>query len=159
MSNFRGPNTSAGFQIDYKFNGVERLMKRLNGVVQNIEKELKEAMTEEGKDVIRLAKVYVPIETEELKKSGRSQTYRTGTIVRLRLSFGGKPGTGNVDETNAENVYYAAVVHEDPNYRHGAALIPPKDHNQQWKYLERAVNESEGSFVAQLTARLSRAIR
>lgn len=100
------------------------LQRLLNGgadpIVTELSGRLQEKLVEQGTEIIREAKTLCPVETGALRASGRVELLAaSNTSFGVNLSFGGEAGSGNVDgESNATDVDYAVIVHEDMTMRH-----------------------------------------
>lgn len=65
---------------------------------------------------------YVPVDTGNLRSTGRVDTAQSGAGIVSEMKYGGRPG-----EATGRYVNYAVIVHEtNRNYRNG----------KTWKYLE-----------------------
>lgn len=69
---------------------------------------------------------YVPVDMGVLRASGFVMLDETK--IKAIIGFGGPAGSGNMGETNVEDVGYAIVQHENLDYRHKVG---------EAKYLER----------------------
>lgn len=100
------------------------LQKLLDGgadpIVNELSERFQEKLVEQGTEIVREAKMLCPVETGNLRASGRVELLSAGvTSFGVNLSFGGEAGSGNVDgESNAADVDYAVIVHEDMTMRH-----------------------------------------
>lgn len=106
MINFNGK-----IDVNLIFAHIDKVAGRQLGLLAKAAKIMTE-MT------LRLAQIYCPIDTGELRAS--AQITKTGPY-HYRISYGN------------EVAWYAARVHEIAEYYH----IPPT----RWKYLEQAVND------------------
>lgn len=108
------------------------------------------ALKEEAQDILNDAQEnYVPVETEELKDSGRVENILRGTGREVAIRFGGTP----------ETEPYAIAVHE-----HLSAASPPswKGKTIRWskpgtgpKYLEIPFNKAiSNGYLARMADRL-----
>jgi hypothetical protein len=86
---------------------------------------------------------YVPVDTGNLRESGHVALpqVKKNEVIQV-LGFGGPAGTGNyANQTNAKDVGYAIVVHEDPDAVHPVG---------QWKYLEEPARKAIPEIVKDL---------
>lgn len=84
---------------------------------------------------------YVPVDEGPLRASGHVVTEKAK--LRTTLGFGGPAGIGNQGESNKEDVGYAVVQHENPNYKHTVG---------EDKYLEKPLMAAVGTMGKDLAA-------
>ncbi|MGH6631203.1 MAG: hypothetical protein ACREB3_15865, partial [Burkholderiales bacterium] len=61
---------------------------------------------------------YVPVDKGVLRSSGFVILDEDESVIRGTIGFGGPAGNGNMGETNAEDVNYAIIQHENLDYHH-----------------------------------------
>lgn len=92
------------------------------------------AALEEAQLEFEMTQELVPVDTEQLKRSGRVEpTEVEGSVIAASIAYGGPAGSG---PTQTEDVDYAIAVHEDLEVFH--------PHGQA-KYVETVVREEEAS--------------
>lgn len=152
-----------------KLDGFDKVIAKLGKLTEQALAGVADALEEEAAKIIYAAREYVPIETGELSASGAVKVEQQGYQVTAVVSFGGPPGTGNVGASNTADVNYAAAVHEIPpppakspggrSARHGADLTPPKPANQQYKYLEKGLADTQPGLKSRFAKRARRKIK
>lgn len=122
-------NIQDGFVIE----GIADMNRRILNILRATAEETEQAAVRVAeKKILAPAIEYCPIDTGALRESGKvGQPERVGYEVHVPVTFGG------------DSVDYAAVVHEDLEVHHPVG---------QAKFLERAMNEEEPRYAADLAA-------
>lgn len=117
---------------------MQDVIKEYTRWVQHVEDVTPEILVEALEPAFKLSQIYCPQDTGKLKKSGylESTTFRGIPTVEIGYGKGGDPD-------------YAAVVHENMEYRHKA---PTKA-----KFLQAALEEQDGDIKERILSRLKHA--
>lgn len=103
-----------------------------------------EAMNNEAKGTMELARdTYCPIDTGALRSTGRVTGF-TQDKPDGAIEFG---DNGVTNPKTGKEVDYALYVHE---------ILARHESPTQWKYLERAIRDREGSAMGRIAADLKR---
>lgn len=78
------------------------------------------SLKESGEHLMSEAKSMTPVDDDQLRPSAHILTKKkTRSILHMEYGFGGRSGIGNVrGETNTEDVDYAIIQHENPEFNH-----------------------------------------
>jgi hypothetical protein len=113
-------------QID--ITGVERVQRAIGKASTRLAPKVADGLRQCAEVILRKSRQYVPVDTGELKKSGRVETTGQGLGAESKVLYGGPDAP------------YALYVHEDLTKFHA----PPT----QAKFLERAARETRGTCAA-----------
>ena len=130
-----------------KLRGVEEMRSKIRSIAISFPEKVRRALYQELEiNVMTVSKRdYVPVDEGELRASGFVEMDKDKKRIAARFGFGGPAGSGNVGETNRENVGYAIVQHENPSYRHPVG---------SYKYLEKPANAWIGVAAKNIAARV-----
>lgn len=109
---------------------------------------LASGLYQEAEGTMTVAKTLTPVATGNLRASGHvTAPVIEGPVVTVAMGFGGPAGTGNLGESNAEDVGYAVYVHENMEAHHPIG---------QSKFLETAAKQRTEGMAQRLAAVLRR---
>lgn len=119
--------------VEIEVVGVERIMRRFGRLPQVALDAVARATNDVAKDVFTESQHRVPVDTGNLKASGRVTPKRDGSSVTAELSYGGTAAA------------YAVIVHET--------------HRSRSKYLEGPAREATNEFADAVKNAISSAIK
>lgn len=138
----------AGPTFELRFEGLDRLTTKLGQRPAQISEALEAALFVDAEQTMTEAKALVPVDEGVLRASGFvNLPERTPTSVVVEMGFGGPAGSGNMGESNPEDVGYAVYVHEDLAASHTVG---------QAKYLEAPLNRRRPGFAQRIVDRIKR---
>lgn len=112
-----------------KLEGVPQLEKGIQDLIKRMPTAARRGLYMGLEFIMTDAKMnYVPVKDGILRSSGFILIRDEPGRVVGTIGFGGPAGSGNVGETNAEDVNYAEIQHENMEFRHTVGSA---------KYLER----------------------
>lgn len=120
--------------------GAEETMAAIDLLTAEAALAASQAAYDEARFELGLTKLQVPVETGQLRASGRVDKYPldfSGALALAAIAYGGPAGSG---PGQTQDVDYALAVHEDLSAYH--------DHGNA-KYVENVVNEEFGTGRAQ----------
>lgn len=130
--------------ISVEIRGTKRLAKLLDKYGDEALQATKQALFMEGEGIMAQAKELVPVDTGNLRASGHVRLPEARqSAVSVQLGFGGPAGAG----TNAEDVGYAVIVHEDLNAFHEVGTA---------KYLEMPVSQAKRGLSKRIADHVAR---
>jgi hypothetical protein len=93
--------------IKFQWKGLPEMQRKMRKAAEEIGANAKAAVEAEAQRILEEAKKRVPVDTGELRDSGRVVTVESGNTVTSRIEF------------TAE---HAAHVHEDPDAQHDTTV-------------------------------------
>jgi hypothetical protein len=129
--------------------GLENVMAQIAQLGAKTMEAAGLAVEAEAEYELSLTQEQVPVDTGQLKASGRTEPADSGMIVANVIAYGGPPGSGGPEQT--EYVDYALIVHEDLEVFHKIGKA---------KYVEDVVNQEmmSGRAVSRMSADIARMV-
>jgi hypothetical protein len=130
-----------------KLRGVEEMQRNIKGITREFPGKVRRALYQELEINVmtRSKRDFVPVDEGQMRASGFVEMDKDPKRIAARFGFGGPSGSGNLGESNNEDVGYAIVQHEEPSYRHTVG---------SWKFLERPANEWIGVAAKNIADRV-----
>jgi len=119
---------------------IEDVLRGLDNIVDNIENKVEIAIYECSADLLRESNMVCPIDSSDLRKSGKLKVEKESREIVGTVSYGDARAT------------YAEVVHEvrSENYSEGGT---------GWKYLENPLKEKSNLYQAKIKNAVEEVIR
>jgi hypothetical protein len=129
--------------------GLDNVIAQLAGLGERTLLAAGEAIQAEAEYELSLTQEQVPVDTGQLKASGRTEPDDEGTTIANVIAYGGPPGSGGPEQT--EFVDYALIVHEDLEVFHRIGKA---------KYVEDPVRAEmmSGRAVVRMSADIARMV-
>jgi hypothetical protein len=118
----------------FRLEGREQMRAKLTRVRTRFPKEYRKAMQEEMKIELAESNRRTPIDTGDLRNSGRLESQQTARSASVEIVYG------------SDSVDYAVTVHEDLEAFHRVG---------QAKFLESTLNESEPHMGKRIARRIN----
>lgn len=127
--------------------GTDIVIGNLDRTARQIRKAAAGGIREFAEIEMTEAKDLVPVDTGALRSSGHVIQPVEGDDLTAKMGFGGPAGIGNLGESNAVDVGYALIVHENLDTFHPVG---------QAKYLETPFRQSAIFFAARVANTMKR---
>jgi hypothetical protein len=116
--------------MKFKFTGVAEMKRKMHTAAADIRRLQVRAVEAEAQKILKEAQSRVPVDTGQLRDSGRVEMHEDGTTIKARIVFG---------------TDHAIPVHEDLEAKHPSG---------QAKFLESALNEASSTVAAGIASRM-----
>lgn len=137
---------------DFELRGSREMQRRLRRLARDSGDAVARALRLEAEvEIMTRAKKSaegkgVPVDEGVLRSSGHvKDVERRGVELSVTMGFGGPAGSGNLGETNKEDVGYAVIQHEGLNFQHRIG---------EPKYLERPMMEAIPGMAQRIADRI-----
>jgi len=132
--------------------GLDKHVGKVKASASSLLTAMQAAIYIEAEEIMTAAKKQTPVDHGNLRASGHVQipsVSETGS-VRVEIGFGGPAGSGNVGDSNKEDVGYAVYVHENLTARHTVGNA---------KFLEIPLRERMSGMTMRLAERVKRRLQ